>query len=237
MNSGTGISRIISTLTILNKDYIRILDLCSKTNLIRENFWLTGGTALAEFYLQHRLSEDLDFFTDNKDIFRVAIEDFRSQAQKENIKLEVKKNTETFADINAILDEKIKLNFAVDAPYRFKPTIESKFGIKVENKVDLSCNKLSALFNRYEPKDFTDVYFIHKELFNLDNLIPWAKDKHEGMDNYWLSVSFLQVEKAIFFLQMIKSVDVDDLKQVFINYAQRLIKEPFEAKPYSEQNQ
>lgn len=26
-------------------------------------FYLTGGTALSEFYLQHRYSDDLDFFT------------------------------------------------------------------------------------------------------------------------------------------------------------------------------
>ena len=29
----------------------------------QEQFYLTGGTALAEFYLGHRLSFDLDFFT------------------------------------------------------------------------------------------------------------------------------------------------------------------------------
>ena len=33
------------------------------TTGIADNFYLTGGTALAEFFLQHRLSEDLDFFT------------------------------------------------------------------------------------------------------------------------------------------------------------------------------
>ena len=29
------------------------------------SFYLTGGTALSAVYLQHRLSEDLDFFTAN----------------------------------------------------------------------------------------------------------------------------------------------------------------------------
>jgi len=31
---------------------------------LNENFFLTGGTALSAFFLQHRYSEDLDFFTD-----------------------------------------------------------------------------------------------------------------------------------------------------------------------------
>ena len=29
---------------------------------LRQSFYLTGGTALAAFYLFHRVSEDLDFF-------------------------------------------------------------------------------------------------------------------------------------------------------------------------------
>src|SRR3989344_8189249 len=35
-------------------------------------FYFTGGTALSAFYLQHRYSEDLDFFSEDKfDIRRV----------------------------------------------------------------------------------------------------------------------------------------------------------------------
>ena len=40
-----------------------------------EQFYFTGGTALSAFYLQHRYSEDLDFFTqrkfDTQDIFDI----------------------------------------------------------------------------------------------------------------------------------------------------------------------
>lgn len=31
---------------------------------LRETFFLTGGTALSAFFLAHRYSEDLDFFTE-----------------------------------------------------------------------------------------------------------------------------------------------------------------------------
>lgn len=41
----------------------RFLAAFSQTALQRD-FFLTGGTALAHFYLHHRLSEDLDFFTE-----------------------------------------------------------------------------------------------------------------------------------------------------------------------------
>lgn len=36
-----------------------LIDL-SKNELIRNNFFLTGGTALSVFYLHHRVSDDLD---------------------------------------------------------------------------------------------------------------------------------------------------------------------------------
>jgi len=52
--------------SILSKNQINILSLLSKEKLIVESFYLTGGTALAEFYLQHRLSEDLDFFSEKE---------------------------------------------------------------------------------------------------------------------------------------------------------------------------
>src|SRR5437667_12258111 len=49
--------------TILTNKQRLLLDLISQQKDIVNSFYLSGGTALAEFYLQHRLSEDLDFFS------------------------------------------------------------------------------------------------------------------------------------------------------------------------------
>ena len=51
--------------SFLNKEQKSILDGLKENQLIRSNFYFTGGTALSEFYLQHRYSEDLDFFSEN----------------------------------------------------------------------------------------------------------------------------------------------------------------------------
>lgn len=48
--------------TILSDFQKTTLSLFKKTPLAK-TFYLAGGTALSEFYLQHRKSEDLDFFT------------------------------------------------------------------------------------------------------------------------------------------------------------------------------
>lgn len=48
--------------TTLDKNQRFFLKLFSETSLAKQ-FYLTGGTALAEFYFHHRKSADLDFFS------------------------------------------------------------------------------------------------------------------------------------------------------------------------------
>ena len=51
---------------ILSENQVKVLEIISQSKNICQSFYLTGGTALAEFYLQHRFSEDLDFFSENE---------------------------------------------------------------------------------------------------------------------------------------------------------------------------
>ena len=53
-------------MSILSNNQKNILSLLAKEKIINNNFYLSGGTALAEFYLNHRLSEDLDFFSEKE---------------------------------------------------------------------------------------------------------------------------------------------------------------------------
>lgn len=50
--------------TILNSLQREILLVLTKDKLFTKNFYLSGGTALSEYYLHHRISEDLDFFSE-----------------------------------------------------------------------------------------------------------------------------------------------------------------------------
>lgn len=50
---------------ILTKEQQVILAQVKKEPFL-DQFYFTGGTALSAFYLQHRYSEDLDFFTEKK---------------------------------------------------------------------------------------------------------------------------------------------------------------------------
>lgn len=50
---------------ILTANQLKILSFIGQESLLAKSFYLSGGTALAGFYLQHRYSEDLDFFNVN----------------------------------------------------------------------------------------------------------------------------------------------------------------------------
>jgi predicted nucleotidyltransferase component of viral defense system len=47
-------------LTTLQQKFIHLF---AKNELLKKYFYLTGGTALSAYYLKHRYSEDLDFFS------------------------------------------------------------------------------------------------------------------------------------------------------------------------------
>lgn len=50
--------------SILTAKQLDFLELAQTQTTIVKNFYLTGGTALAEFYFHHRLSEDIDLFSE-----------------------------------------------------------------------------------------------------------------------------------------------------------------------------
>lgn len=53
-------------MTILSEKQQQVLAELSQEAQICQHFYLTGGTALSEYYLQHRLSEDLDLFSEEE---------------------------------------------------------------------------------------------------------------------------------------------------------------------------
>jgi len=66
-------------LTPSQKNAIEVIGQCGD---IANVFYLTGGTALAEFYLKHRFSDDLDFFTNTAEFPAQAVESAVEKVRK-----------------------------------------------------------------------------------------------------------------------------------------------------------
>ncbi len=54
----------------------------------KETFYLTGRTALSAFFLKHRKSHDLDFFTSTEELITPFSLKLEASLEKENLKVE-----------------------------------------------------------------------------------------------------------------------------------------------------
>jgi len=192
---------------------------------LAHNFYLTGGTALSAFYLHHRYSVDLDFFT--ADPVAIARVPPLMQAITQQLGLEITftRTLDTFLEcfLQSPNGERVEMDFAQDSPYRLEPTrFDDTLHINVDNLTDIACNKLSALFDRAEPKDFVDVYFLCQETFSFSHLTELTRQKHLGLDDYWLAVALQRVEMVEFLPRMLKPLSLDELKVFFLNQAKIL---------------
>lgn len=184
---------------------------------ISKNFFLTGGTALSACYLKHRLSEDLDFFSEIERTVVFVLPELRKICDGLSLTLRVSRGFESFLEVFiSSPQETIRCDFALDSPYRLKPKeYNVELGIYVDNCLDIACNKLSALFDRAEAKDFVDIYFLDKEFMPFSEILKEAKKKHIGLDEYWLAVSLQKVEDIVKLPIMVKPLNIEELKKFY----------------------
>lgn len=105
---------------ILTLQQNKFLDNFFRTHL-ELDFFLTGGTALAEFYLHHRKSEDIDLFTVNQDIeFDGVNMEILKIIHQFSAKIEKQVVTPTFLQyILKIKNSNLKVDIVKDVPIHF----------------------------------------------------------------------------------------------------------------------
>lgn len=146
-------------------------------------YTFTGGTALSEVYLQHRLSEDLDFFT------RSPVMDHKIQAFIDGAKIiigyesyEKRSSSGLFMYTLIFADgDRLKLDFN---EYDF-PQVEqrTKLGkLEVDSIFDIAINKLEAILSRAKVRDFVDLYIAMPVIgCDLDQVRMRLADKFSGI--------------------------------------------------------
>lgn len=194
--------------TILNKNQQKILQIISLDELFYKNFYLTGGTALAEFYLYHRLSEDLDFFSEkefdpqwifvffkkNQKILKIKKIDYQQSFNRNLFFLYLDK-------------EIIKTEFTYFPFPRIETTLQ-KNNLAIDSVLDIAVNKIFTIYQKVRARDFIDLYFIIKKYkFNLIDLIKKAKIKFD-----W-HIDFLQLGSQFFKAQEVKDFPIMKIKE------------------------
>jgi len=215
--SGKGI------VTDFQKDILRIFSSLPDSGF----FYLTGGTALIEFYTGHRKSFDLDLFTSEKPIL-VPFSRILEESLRKKCSVTVVRRFETFVEMEAGRErENIRIHLAYDSPFRLRKSLETDLGVPVSDFEDLAADKLLAFYGRTEPRDAIDVFFILK-MKDFRELAELAQKKDPGFDLYWLAVA---LEKTGTFpdeidkwpVEMIVPVDIKNLKGQFVKLARQIM--------------
>jgi len=185
------------------------------------HFYLTGGTALAEFYFGHRKSYDLDIFTSQVGLILPVSRLVEEELKKSKFFFNIIRRFESFTEFEISQEnEIIKVQFALDSTFRFKEPVDSDSGIKVNNYEDIIIDKLLAFFGRVEPRDSVDLYFI-LEKENFWELSELAKKKDPGFDLYWMAAALEKVksfpdEINRWPVEMLTEIDISNLKKKFL---------------------
>ncbi len=191
-------------------------------------FYLTGGTALSGFYLGHRLSYDLDFFTSESDIILPFSDAMQTVLEKKGFSLIAVRRFQTFAEFKlSEKEEETIIHLSLDSPFRLYPTVDSTFGVKVNNYTDIIVDKLLTFFGRTELRDAIDLFFILKKE-DLWRLLDLASQKDPGFDPYWLAVALEKVRDfpddiGQWPVDMLVEVDARELKNKFLNLAHEIM--------------
>lgn len=206
---------------VLTKNQKKIIEIVSKEENLKD-FYLSGGTALAAYYLEHRFSDDLDFFTENN-IDAYFLDGLMARIKK-NMKagdLRYERLYDRHQYFLKFDNDLLKIEFT---KYPFTQLSKPGFldGIKIDSLRDLAANKLVAMLDRFDPKDFVDLYFLFQK-FDLEKVQRDVKLKFNiSINSIFLGGELAKARRIAALPRMITPLEIDELKSFFENLSLKL---------------
>ncbi len=210
--------------SILTANQQQLLESILTTPEITNQFYLTGGTALAEFYFQHRLSEDFDFFSEqpfSKSSILLWASTTGKKLKIEDVEYKTLNGQLTF--FFHFPDSVVKVDFA-QYPFPHLGEFKQWHNVKIANLLDIGVNKLQAIQTRKRGRDFVDLYFILEYgKLELSTLLKEYKNKFD--------LNLSEQETAKHFMGVLESIDQPKflgetkwelIEQFFLIYAKKL---------------
>ena len=215
----------MTTKSILSKNQKDILTIISKDKSICDNFYLAGGTALAEFYLHHRLSEDLDFFSENEfepQNISVFLEKIKKEAKIKKVEFQQSFNRNLFF-LDLMDGDMIKTEFTYFPFARIEK--KEKIGdLYIDSLLDIAVNKVFTIYQKPRSRDFIDLYFILKKdkKLSLGDLVKKAQIKFDNyLDPIQLGAQYMKAKELKDFPKMLADIKENIWQDFFINEAKK----------------
>ena len=210
--------------SILSENQKKLLGLFSGEESLCANFYLTGGTALAEFYLHHRLSEDLDFFSEREfdpQGISVVLKKIQAPAGITGIEYQQSFNRNLF--FISVGTDIIKTEFTYFPFARLDQT--KKIGnLSVDSLVDIATNKIFTIYQRPRSRDFIDLYLILRDnpALTINVLISNARIKFDNhIDPIQLGAQFMRVKELKDYPRMLEKLSEKEWQEFFIDEARK----------------
>ncbi len=209
-----------SSLNILTELQKETLNAFFSNTDLREHFYLTGGTALAGFYLGHRFSDDLDFFTHTLPL-DVASPFFEDAMKLAGLTVVKERSASTFRRYR--VDGSLQIDLVYDIPFRVgTPQLKGTF--MVDTPLNIAVNKVTAVYGRLEIKDYVDLFFLKPLLnYNILDLIKLAEGKDGGMDAFQWARIIVDVETFDHLPRMIVPLTLDELKKFILSLRDEIL--------------
>lgn len=155
----------------LSKNAATALALLGKSRILKEGY-LAGGTACA-LQLGHRISLDLDFFTEKEFRTEIVLAELKSL---HGFKLD---ETAKWTILGSF--PKVKFSyFYYPYPLITKASLFSQ--ISIASLEDIAAMKIDAICSRGTKRDFIDLYFLIKQ-FTLENILKYYDKKYGKLSN------------------------------------------------------
>ena len=197
-------------------DTVRAINLISDIPTIKHAY-LAGGTALA-LQLGHRISVDLDFFTQSEF-------DENLVATSLSRLLEFKEDKRDWATVLGWINN---TRFSIfHYKYRLIDKLISFRGIQLAGKKDIAAMKIHAISDRGLKRDFIDVFMLAKE-FSLDDMLGFYDEKYGELNkNLYTLIKGLGyfADATDDMPKMLMPVDWEEVKEFFIKETKRLASE------------
>lgn len=212
-------------MSILSNNQKNLLSLLAQEKIISDNFYLSGGTALAEFYLDHRLSEDLDFFSEkefNPETISVIFKKIQKDAGIKSVKYEQSFNRSLF--FLELKNDSIKTEFAY-FPFPPMETGKKIGDLKIDSLLDIAVNKVFTIYQKPRSRDFIDLYLIlkTKSEWSINELMKKAQVKFDNyLDPLQMSAQFVKVYILKDYPRMILQISNKEWQEFFMGEAKKL---------------
>ena len=189
-------------------------------------FYFSGGSALQAAYLRHRTSLDLDFFSRNPVRTDRVLAVFRDASLPVSDLSRVHDRLEMTV---AVGDESVRVEFVHYAFDRVAGA-EAHFGrVEIDSRRDMLANKLSALIDRFEPKDYADTLLLLRDGLSLDQAVADCRMKFGWPAlEHLLQQAFARSARLAHWPALAVDLTLEDAKAAFRELARDLIRLPDE---------